>query len=340
MFLSIWVGVVMAGGQTGCTMFNKKETATSAAVAAESRRAETPASSGGRGLRNPDYYTIPKVPPPGARNSYSSVNVNGPYIAMTFDDGPHPSNTPRLLNMLAQRNIKATFFVVGQLAKEHPQIIRRILAEGHEVANHTMSHPTLTRISDDRIRRELTETHKAVVDIAGYHMRLFRPPGGATNARLKEWFHNEYGYSTIMWTVDPQDWKRPGVSVVTSRLVNGARPGAILLCHDLHAPTVDAMPGTLDQLMAKGFKFVTVSQLLNMESSAPPSVAAAPRAPDPAPIPTSLPPMTDVNSVQVRSTAPLPPSGAPTPAAPGTFPKGQLPVINGIPSEGAPGLVR
>lgn len=335
MFLSIWVGVVMAGGQTGCSTLSKKEAENRPPVAAENRRAEAPSSPGGRGLRNPDYYTIPKVPPPGARNSYSSVNVNGPYVAITFDDGPHPANTPRLLNILAQRNIKATFFVVGQLVKEHPQIIRRILAEGHEVANHTMTHPTLTRISDDRIRREITETHKAVVDIAGYHMRLFRPPGGATNARLKQWFHDEYGYSTILWTVDPQDWKRPGVSVVTSRLVNGARPGAILLCHDLHAPTIDAMPATLDQLLAKGFKFVTVSQLLNMESKGPgPSVAAATSAPDPAPIPTGLPPAIGGSPVQVRPAAPIPaPAAAPGAVIP--FPKGQPPAVNGIPSEGA-----
>jgi peptidoglycan/xylan/chitin deacetylase (PgdA/CDA1 family) len=325
MFVSIWVGVIMAGAQTGCSTLSKKEAEARPPVV-ENRPTAPTGTPAGRGLRNPDYYTIPKVPPPGARNSYSSVNVNGPYIAITFDDGPHPTNTPRLLNILAQRNIKATFYVVGQLVKEHPQIIRRILAEGHEVANHTMTHPTLTRISDERIRRELGETHKAVVDIAGYHMRTFRPPGGATNARLKEWFHKEYGYSTILWTVDPQDWKRPGVSVVTSRLVNGARPGAILLCHDLHAPTIDAMPGTLDQLLAKGFKFVTVSQLLNMESSAQASTVAAATPPaNPAPTPMSLP---------QSQAAPF----APVQTAPGEvipFQKGQPPVVNGIPSEGA-----
>ncbi|RBP41218.1 peptidoglycan/xylan/chitin deacetylase (PgdA/CDA1 family) [Roseimicrobium gellanilyticum] len=325
MFLSIWVGVVMAGAQTGCSTLSKKEAEVRPPVAAENRPAQPPANPGsGRSMRNPDYYTIPKVPPPGARNTYSSVNVNGPYIAITFDDGPHPTNTPRLLNILAQRNIKATFFVVGQLAKEYPQIIRRILAEGHEIANHTLTHPTLTKVSDDRIRRELGETHKALVDIAGYHTRLFRPPGGATNARLKEWFHNEYGYSTILWTVDPQDWKRPGVSVVTSRLVNGARPGAILLCHDLHAPTVDAMPGTLDQLLAKGFKFVTVSQLLNMESSAPASsVTAVAPSSDPAPFNPN------------GSIVPSVPSDAPIP-----FLKGQPPAVNGIPSEGGAAPLR
>jgi peptidoglycan/xylan/chitin deacetylase (PgdA/CDA1 family) len=283
-----------------------------------------------RGLRNPDYYQIPKVPPPGARNSYSSVKVNGPYIAMTFDDGPHPSNTPRLLDMLKQRNIKATFYVVGQLARQYPNIIRRILAEGHEIGNHTYTHPILTKISDDRIRKELGDTHKALVDIAGYHPRTMRPPGGGTNARLKQWFFDEYGYSTIMWSVDPMDWKRPGVSVVTSRLVNGAHSGAILLAHDLHKPTIDAMPNTFDGLLSKGYRFVTVSQLLNMESSAPsgPAVAsnapmAAPAASAPAPVmgtPFTMPPGAGQGAILtggLPSEGPAYPTGAPL--APGGF---------------------
>ncbi|HEY2572851.1 MAG TPA: polysaccharide deacetylase family protein, partial [Verrucomicrobiaceae bacterium] len=226
------------------------------------------AAAGGRGLRNLDSPQIPKVPPPGAKNSYSSVHVNGPYLAITFDDGPQPQNTPRLLGMLRERNIKATFFIVGTLAKEHPDIIRAILADGHEIGNHTLTHPlNMTRLSDEKIRREVESTSQALLDIAGYHTRLFRPPGGATNARIKQWLYDEYGLCTILWSVDPNDWKRPGVSVVTQRLLNGAHPGAILLCHDLHAPTVDAMPGTLDGLLAKGYHFVTVSQLINMESA-------------------------------------------------------------------------
>lgn len=323
MFVSIWIGVVLAGGQTGCTTPNK----TNGPTVVETRRAVPPGSDGiVRGLRNADYYQIPRVPPPGARTTYNSVRVNGPYIAMTFDDGPHPSNTPRLLNMLKERNIKATFFVVGQLAKEYPDIIRRILADGHEIGNHTMTHPTITRISEDKLQREIGGTHKALVDIAGYHPRLFRPPGGATNAVLKQRFFDEYGYCTIMWSVDPQDWKRPGVSVVTSRLVNGAHNGAILLCHDLHAPTIDAMPNTFDTLLTKGFRFVTVSQLLNMEASNPapvaPPAAAAPAAPGPAPV-SAAPP------------AGFAPAALP-PAAPASFPKGQPPTAGGLPLEGAP----
>jgi peptidoglycan/xylan/chitin deacetylase (PgdA/CDA1 family) len=216
--------------------------------------------------------------------------VNGPYLAITFDDGPHPQNTPRLLGILRERNIKATFYVVGTLAKEYPNIIRAILADGHEIGNHTLTHPmNMPRLSDDKIRHEVGATSQALLDIAGYRARTFRPPGGATNARLKQWLYDEYGLCSILWSVDPNDWKRPGVGVVTQRLINGAHPGAILLCHDLHAPTVDAMPGTLDGLLAKGYRFVTVSQLLNMESAAT-TMARMPVDPEPASPP--LPPVT------------------------------------------------
>ena len=283
MFFLIWLGIVLAGAQTGCTSPHANiasiapVTETRRAVARDSSAMQPPAS---RGLRNLDSPQIPKVPPPGAKISYSSVHVNGPYLAITFDDGPQAQNTPRLLGILRERNIKATFFVVGSLVKEYPNIIRAILADGHEIGNHTLTHPlNMTRLSDEKIRHEVGATTQALIDVAGYHPRLFRPPGGATNARIKQWLYDEYGLCNILWSVDPNDWKRPGVSVVTQRLVSGAHPGAILLCHDLHAPTVDAMPGTLDALLAKGYHFVTVSQLINMESAA--TTAAKPAVAEP-----------------------------------------------------------
>ena len=128
-----------------------------------------------------------------------------------------------------------------------------------------------------------------MVEAAGYRPHLIRPPYGAINSRIKEFMFSEFGYSTIMWSVDPQDWRRPGVSVVTSRLVNGAHPGAILLAHDIHPPTIQAMPATLDQLLAKGYQFVTVSQLMNIEKeNVPLGVVirrAIPADRDPEPIP-------------------------------------------------------
>lgn len=193
---------------------------------------------------------------------------------MTFDDGPHATLTPQLLDILKARNIKCTFFVVGTNAKAHPQIIRRMIAEGHEVANHTYNHPSLTTISESEIRSQLKQSESAVMAAANYRLRLLRPPYGATNDRVKQLVYSEFGYPTIMWSVDPQDWRRPGASVVTSRLVEGAHPGAIMLAHDIHAATIQAMPAMFDQLLAKGYQFVTVSQLLNIEKAATPVVSA------------------------------------------------------------------
>lgn len=220
---------------------------------------------------------LPSVPPPGAQVSYSSVQTDQRVVAITFDDGPHPTQTPRLLKMLRDRNIKATFYVVGKNVKAYPHIIRQIVADGHEIGNHTWTHPSLTSISDEQIRRELKTTADAISEAANYTPRTIRPPYGAINARVKELMFTEFGYPTILWSVDPQDWRKPGVSVVTSRMVNAAHPGAILLAHDIHASTIDAMPATLDQLLAKGYQFVTVSQLMNLGNlGTPVGVATSP----------------------------------------------------------------
>jgi peptidoglycan/xylan/chitin deacetylase (PgdA/CDA1 family) len=196
--------------------------------------------------------------------TWFSVNVDGPYIAMTFDDGPSPETTPRLLDILKERNIKATFFMIGQNAERNPAIVKRILAEGHEIGNHSWTHPQLSKLSDDRVTEEINKTQDAIKNASGYTPVLLRPPYGAITARQKEWIEKQFGLSVIIWSVDPFDWKRPGASVIEQRILAGARPGAIILSHDIHKQTIDAMPATLDALAAKGFKFVTVSQLIAM----------------------------------------------------------------------------
>jgi len=291
MYISIWFGI-MLGTQTGCSVFKKESK--DAELAAEVRTptvqqvdAATPPPPVTRPQNTPS--SMPKVPPAGARISYSSVHTDKMVLAMTFDDGPHPVNTPKLLDMLKQRNIKATFFVIGKSAKTYPQIVRRIIEEGHEIGNHTWTHASLTTRSDAQIRSELKMSEDALVEAAGYRPHLIRPPYGAVSTRIKEFMYSEFGYSTIMWSVDPQDWRRPGVSVVTSRLVNGAHPGAIMLAHDIHPPTIQAMPAMFDQLLAKGYQFVTVSQLMNIEKeNVPLGVVIRPALPadrDPEPIP-------------------------------------------------------
>jgi len=199
--------------------------------------------------------------------TYFSIQTSEKVIAITFDDGPHGVNTPRLLDMLKARNVKATFYVVGNMVKYNPQLLRRMIAEGHEIGNHTVTHGTLSKMSDAGLRKELRDAHDMIVKETGVAPRSMRPPGGAILNDQKKLMLKEFGYPTILWSVDPEDWKKPGASVVTSRLVNGAKPGGILLVHDLHASTVDAMPSTLDQLLAQGYRFVTITDLIMMDES-------------------------------------------------------------------------
>jgi peptidoglycan/xylan/chitin deacetylase (PgdA/CDA1 family) len=215
--------------------------------------------------RNPDMPFSSNFPR-GSGVSFSRVLVSGNYIAMTFDDGPHPQNTPRLLDILRARNVKATFYVIGRSVDLYPQIVRRTVAEGHEMGNHSYTHRLLSKLGDSELRQEMIRCHEAVGRAAGVRMRTMRPPYGGLLQRQRELVHAEFGYPTILWAVDPLDWKRPGPSVVTSRILSGTNAGSIVLAHDLHAQTVDAMPATIDGLLRRGFKFVTVSQLLAMKT--------------------------------------------------------------------------
>lgn len=284
MYLSIWLGILM--GSASCSSPDKKPSGSDSRSLTEAGVLQDNPLA--KRLNRPS--SMPGTPPAGARISYSQVNITQPVVAMTFDDGPHPSLTPKLLDILKERNIKCTFFLIGQNVKMYPKIVQRIIAEGHEIGNHTYTHCSLTSRSDDQIRSELKRSEEALMAAANYRPQLIRPPYGAINTRIKQLMFSEFGYSTIMWSVDPQDWRRPGVSVVTSRLVSGAHPGAIMLAHDIHPPTIQAVPAMFDQLLAKGYQFVTVSQLMNMEkANMPVGVVVRPAVPlgdkDPTPLP-------------------------------------------------------
>jgi len=217
-------------------------------------------------LRNPSI-NLPSNFSPSSGVTISKISTDQPYLAMTFDDGPHPKHTPRLLDMLKDRNIKATFYVIGRSVDTHPQIARRIVAEGHEIGNHTYTHRKLTVLSDAQVKQEMDKTRASIGRATGVKARTMRPPYGALLQRQREMLHREYGFPTILWSVDPLDWQKPGISVVRQRIVDGARPGGVILAHDLHGSTVDAMPSTLDALLAKGFKFVTISQLIALKGT-------------------------------------------------------------------------
>src|SRR5438309_416513 len=230
--------------------------------------------------------------------TFNSVHTDGPYIAMTFDDGPSATLTPKLLDLLAAHHIKATFFVIGENVAEHPEIVARAAREGHEIGNHSWSHPNLAKMSEEGVRSQLRRTDDAIKSATGVRPTLLRPPYGSITAREKRWIHDEFGYQIILWDVDPNDWKRPGPAVVRTRILKETRPGSIVLSHDIHPGTIEAMPSTFVALEAKGFKFVTVSELIRTAVAQPPH--ASPRtggsiptaitaSPSPPPSPASSP---------------------------------------------------
>jgi len=220
------------------------------------------------------------------RLSYNACNVEGPYIAITFDDGPSATLTPRLLDMLKARGIKATFFVLGQCVVANPDVLKRAAAEGHEIGNHSWDHKALTKGGPAAIAMEVNQTNAAIEQACGKRPTLIRPPYGATNTSVTKRLNEDYGLKVILWDVDPLDWKVRNSAHVTSEILKHTQDGSIILAHDIHPSTIEAMPATLDALLKKGFKFVTVSELIAMDRPQLPPKKEAPAAPTPAKSPS------------------------------------------------------
>ncbi|GAA4242839.1 polysaccharide deacetylase family protein [Actinomadura meridiana] len=180
-------------------------------------------------------------------------------LALTFDDGPAES-TGELLGILASRNVKATFFLIGENAAKYPELVRRELQGGHEVADHSYTHADLGRAPRKKILSELTRTQDAIRRASGFTPVMLRPPYGSTSKRLTEITRN-MGLAQVMWTVDPADWEHRDTKYVERRVLKSAKPGAIVLMHDIHPTTVRAVPKIIDGLAAQGYVFVTVSEL-------------------------------------------------------------------------------
>lgn len=198
-------------------------------------------------------------------NSYSTiaeVRTQRPQVALTFDDGPHPRLTPRLLDMLAAANAKATFYLIGNRVRQWPQIARRIAEEGHEIGNHSWSHPFLDKYSDAGVLNEIDRTSSAIFDATGKAPITFRPPYGAFTARQREMLFAQRKLPSILWSVDPRDWRRPGAAVVARRILDGTHQGSIILSHDIQSGTVEAMPTVLNGLNSRGLQMVTMSDLM------------------------------------------------------------------------------
>ena len=186
---------------------------------------------------------------------------NHKYIALTFDDGPEPETTTRILDTLNQYDAKATFFMLGKNAELYPHIAKRVADEGHEVANHTTTHANLNAVKGDRIRTEMTGSMNQIEQATGIKPTLFRPPYGNYNETVIS-IAEETNQSIILWSLDTNDWQHRSANATYEMVTQYAQPGSIVLMHDIHKTTADALPQIMQRLTNEGYEFVTVSELL------------------------------------------------------------------------------
>ena len=185
------------------------------------------------------------------------MKTESPRIALTFDDGPSICTTD-LLDGLKERNVKATFFLVGENVEIYPEIVKRIYEEGHLIGNHTYHHVEITKLSDEKAMYEINKTDEVISEITGERVQYIRPPFGVWQRELE----NHLDVLPVMWSIDPLDWTTENVDEVVNKIVSQAKENDIILLHDCYKSSVEAALRTVDLLKAEGFEFVTVDQLI------------------------------------------------------------------------------
>ena len=194
-----------------------------------------------------------------------TIDPTKPMIALTFDDGPS-AHTDRLLDIFKKYGGKGTFFVVGYLIDSRPETLKRIAAEGHEIGNHSWNHKQLTTLDEKELTDQIMKTRAKIYDITGVDVHIMRPPYGAHNEFVRG-VAAKLGVPFINWSVDTVDWKTKNAQAVYNEIMKNAKNGSIILCHDLHKTTVDAMETVIPKLIADGYQLVTVSELLSFSNN-------------------------------------------------------------------------
>ena len=186
-------------------------------------------------------------------------------IALTFDDGPHPKETLEVLDVLKKYDVKATFFIAGKHANWYSKPLLRAIKENHEIGNHTFNHPDISKLSESQIEDEILKCEEVLIKLTGKKPTLFRPPFGSYNENSLTSIANKLGYKIILWnTVDAKDWENPSANKIANTIIDNAKNGDIILLHDYGTEnTVKALDILIPIMQQKGFKFVTVSQLIN-----------------------------------------------------------------------------
>ena len=188
-------------------------------------------------------------------------------IALTFDDGPHPRYTAQILDVLDEYNIKATFFVVGVNAKYYPDALESVIKRGHEIGNHTYTHPHVSCLNTGTLTQEVEGCESTIYGITDYKTKLFRPPEGMIDADVRTVLRN-LDYKVILWDIDTRDWAHESPEKICENVVTNITSGDIILMHDYvshNSPTVEAIKLFIPVLIEKGYKFVVVSELIGLE---------------------------------------------------------------------------
>ena len=186
-----------------------------------------------------------------------ALHTSAPCIALTFDDGPDSVQTPRLLAILEERHVPATFFVLGARVAAHPEIVKRAHDDGDEIGNHSWNHPFFTLIRSRDVRWQIKRADAAISSAIGSAPLLLRAPYGSTSDRVLHLDNRPF----IGWDIDTLDWHHHDTTWIVQS-TDAVRDGSIIIMHDTHASTVDAVPAVIDRLQARGFQFVTVSELI------------------------------------------------------------------------------
>lgn len=177
--------------------------------------------------------------------------------ALTFDDGPSSETTPKLLDILYEKDVPSTFFMLGSMARNNPDIVKRIKKEGHDVASHTMYHQNLIRISRSSAESDIKEARSIITDLSGKPPKFTRPPYGNTNDAISKMM----GTPIILWSVDTEDWKSKNKDSIVDTAMSQIHDGAIILMHDIYPSTVEAVPELIKKAREAGYEFVTISEL-------------------------------------------------------------------------------
>lgn len=195
-------------------------------------------------------------------NIVTTMKESDKRIALTFDDGPSRKNTAVLLDALKERNVKATFFVLGLNVVKYPDLVKRMVDEGHEVGNHTYSHKNLFQLDDDEIKEEIDITNNLIKDITGSNPKIFRPSYGNYNENIK----NIANMEVVNWTIDSLDWRLKNTKKIYNRVIYKLKGNDIVLLHDIYKTSVNAAIKIIDKLQAEGYEFVTISEILGLNN--------------------------------------------------------------------------